>query len=221
MRIPQWILFVSLIITDQLAAQDTVISKQQDAERNLHVPALIMDNERALPYTISERMRERKVNGVGVAVIDNGKIVWAKGYGVKDAGLPNDLVDTTTLFQCASIGKIITSLAALHLVKDGLIGLDEPVNNKLKSWKIRENDKTVGKQVTLRNLLTHTAGFDDDYGFEGYLPHSVLPDLKQILNGEPPANVRKKLISKTAPGTTERYSGGGFLVVQQRRSRII
>lgn len=160
-------------------------------------------------------MRERKVNGVSVAVIDKGEIAWAKGYGIKDAGIPNEAVDTTTLFQCASIGKVITALAVLHLVKEGQISLDEPVNHKLRSWKVPENDKTVEKKVTLRTLLSHTAGFDDDYGFEGYLPHSVLPDLQQMLNGESPANARKKLTVKTVPGMVERYSGGGFLVIQQ------
>jgi CubicO group peptidase (beta-lactamase class C family) len=215
MRLTFYALLFSLTTPYYISAQDTANNKQQDAERNLHKVALIIDDAPATAYTLTERMRERKVNGLSIAVIDKGKIAWAKGYGIKDAGIPNEAVDTTTLFQCASIGKVITAMVALHLVKKGLIGLDEPVNNKLKSWKVPENDKTVEKKVTLRTLLSHTAGFDDDYGFEGYPPHTMLPDLQQILNGESPANSRKKLIVKTVPGTVERYSGGGFLVVQQ------
>ena len=215
MRFSLYTVLLSLTIPYYISAQNAPDNKQEETERNLRIRALITDDEPAISYALTERMRERKVNGVSVAVIDKGEIVWAKGYGIKDAGIPNEAVDTPTLFQCASIGKIITSLVALHLVKEGRISLDEPVNNKLKSWKVPENDKTEEKKVTLRSLLSHTAGFDDDYGFEGYLPHSVLPNLQQMLNGELPSNARKKLTLKTVPGTVERYSGGGFLIVQQ------
>ena len=82
---------------------------------------------------------------------------WAKTYGVADKSKGNP-VTTETLFQCASIGKVITKMAALKLVRDGKVDLDENINNKLASWRIEENEFTVKEKVTLRRLLTHTAG---------------------------------------------------------------
>ncbi|MET0392301.1 MAG: serine hydrolase domain-containing protein [Chitinophagaceae bacterium] len=204
-----------VMIPVALCAQDTAHSRQWRAENGLHPGAFITNSQTAPSYTLEDRMRQHKVNGASIAVIDEGRIVWAKGYGVADAGLPGQRVDTMTLFQCASIGKVITSLAVLHLVREGKIGLDEPVNDKLTSWKIPENDKTAIKKVTLRTLLSHTAGLGDEYGFEGYAPHAVLPGLQQMLNSEPPANTTQRLVIKTIPGTVEKYSGGGFLIIQQ------
>lgn len=210
-------LFLSLIAfagSWQAFAQQDDATLERNAGRWLHEKALMEPHKDYLTYTIAERMKALKVNGLSIAVIDKGRIAWTKGYGLKDATVPGALVDTGTLFQCASIGKVVTALAALHLVREGRITLDEPVNQKLKSWKIPAS-KGMEQEVTLRYLLSHAAGFDDDYGFEGYEPGQPLPDLKQMLNGERPANNRKKLVVKTKPGKTERYSGGGYLVIQQ------
>lgn len=164
---------------------------------------------------ISDRMNERKVNGVSIAVIDKKTIAWSKGYGISDAADPGSVVDTATVFQCASIGKIITAMAALELVKEGRISLDEDINNKLVNWKLPENNYTAQKKVTLRFLLSHSSGLTDNYGFMGYKPGSAIPSLPSILNAEPPAENRKKLIVENIPGTTENYSGGGYMIIQQ------
>jgi CubicO group peptidase (beta-lactamase class C family) len=166
-------------------------------------------------FSIQQRMQKWKVNGLSVAVIDKGNIAWAKAYGLRDAAQPNAPVDTTTLFQCASIGKVITAVLAMHLVEEQKIGLDEDVNTKLLHWKIPENDLTDKKKVTLRMLLSHSAGLSDDYGFEGYQPGKVLPNLKDILEATAPANNRKKIKVTQVPGTTERYSGAGYMIIQQ------
>ncbi|PSK91182.1 serine hydrolase domain-containing protein [Taibaiella chishuiensis] len=210
-------LFLSLLALAgswQTFAQQDPASSQKNAEESLRAGIFAEPNMDYVTYTIPQRMKELKVNGASVTVIDNGRITWTRGYGLKDVSEPGSLVDTATLFQCASIGKVVTALAALQLIKEGRIGLDEPVNQKLKSWKIPAS-KGMEQEVTLRHLLSHTAGFDDDYGFEGYDPQQPLPGLIPMLNGERPANIKKKLIVKTKPGKTERYSGGGYLVVQQ------
>ncbi|OEJ99905.1 serine hydrolase domain-containing protein [Roseivirga misakiensis] len=159
---------------------------------------------------IIQRLRENKIQGASVAIVNNGQIEWSKAYGVTDGGNSNP-VTTETLFQCASIGKVITALAALKLVEDGKIDLDEHVNNKLQRWKINTNES---QKVTLRHLLSHSAGLTDDYGFLGYNPEDEIPTLLQILNNDPIANTKKSLEVKTSPGKTERYSGGGYLIIQ-------
>ena len=170
--------------------------------------------ENNVPQHILKRMHSTKVQGMGIAVVDNGRIAWSKGYGLKDATSP-DSVTVNTLFQCASIGKVITALAAMKLVEQGKIGLDQDINQKLKSWKLPENSFTESKKVTLRMLLSHSAGLDDGYGFEGYYPGSKIPTLTEMLSARPPANNKKQLEVKTVPGAQERYSGGGYLIIQQ------
>ena len=175
----------------------------------------VIGKERLNDGSIEDRMKAWNVRGLSVAVIDSGKIAWAKSYGLKNVHEPSSKPDTATLFQCASIGKIVTGLVALHLVGKGFVSLDEDVNDKLKSWTIPENDFTAKKKVTLRMLLSHSSGLTDGYGFMGYVPDNELPELLAILNARAPANNRKKLTVASIPGTNERYSGGGYIVIQQ------
>jgi len=168
---------------------------------------IIGETEKA---NILSRMEHYKVPGVSVAVINNFKIEWAKGYGTKDVETTAP-VDTETLFQAASISKPVAASAALHYVDEGLLDLDEDVNVKLVSWKVPENDFTVEKKVTLKGLLSHSAGLTV-HGFPGYAQGREIPTLTQILNGEKPANtapIRVDII----PGSY-RYSGGGYTVMQ-------
>jgi CubicO group peptidase (beta-lactamase class C family) len=162
--------------------------------------------------TLDERMEHYHVPGVSIAVINNYEIEWARGYGVQDAegGEP---VSTETLFPPASIGKTFTAVAALRYADMGLIDLDRNVNELLVSWKIPENEFTAQEDVTLRRLLSHTAGVGVS-GFRGYLQGEELPSLIQILDGEPPAN-NPPIRVDTVPGTQWRYSGGGYQIVEQ------
>lgn len=195
------------------AQSSNVAQKISEVEHGFYDQIIVQKNMSG--RSLKDQMQWRKVNGLSIAVIDSGKLAWAKGYGVVDVNLPSQKVDTATLFQCASIGKVITTIAALHLVKERKIDLDEDINQKLKSWKIPENEFTAQHKVTLRALLSHSAGFADDYGFEGYEPGNALPTLLQMLNGEAPANIKKKLVVMTVPGKVERYSGASFLIIQQ------
>lgn len=174
----------------------------------------IVENREALGgQNIFDRLHYHKVNGASVAVINNNKIEWVKAYGFAD-NTSRQPVTQETLFQSASIGKVITAIAALHLVKLNKISLDENVNDKLKRWKVRENENTKDEKVTLRRLLSHSAGFADDYGFLGYEPDRELPSILQVLNKEAPSKGKKSIEVKTVPGTVERYSGGGYLIIQ-------
>ena len=119
-----------------------------------------------------------------------------------------------TLFQCASIGKVITALAVLKLVENGHLSLDENINNKLKRWTLKENEYTKTKKVSLRHLLSHSAGLADGYGFLGYHPKTKIPTLVEILNNEQWTNTKKELTIDAVPGEKEMYSGGGYLIIQ-------
>ncbi|MFQ5793467.1 MAG: serine hydrolase domain-containing protein [Candidatus Bipolaricaulia bacterium] len=152
-----------------------------------------------------------KVPGVSMAVIHNYRIEWARGYGVLEAGRP-DLITLETLFQAASISKPVVAMAALRLVEEGKLDLDEDVNKFLVSWKVPGNASWQSR-VTLRHLLSHTAGLTV-HGFSGYPRAHELPTLFQILDGKEPANSPAVEVS-AIPGAQFRYSGGGYCVIQQ------
>src|SRR5437763_36395 len=76
---------------------------------------------------IADRMDTMNVPGVSVAVVNEGVLEWARGYGVREAGMP-DPVTPETLFRCCSISKMVTALGALRLVAESRIGLDDDVN---------------------------------------------------------------------------------------------
>ena len=118
-----------------------------------------------------------------------------------------------TLFQAASVAKLVVAVAALLYVEEGALDLDSDVNQSLVSWQVPENEYTAQEKVTLRRLLSHSAGVTVE-GFRGYAFGEEVPNLEQILNGELPANsppIRVDLV----PGTQYRYSGGGYMIVQQ------
>jgi CubicO group peptidase (beta-lactamase class C family) len=98
---------------------------------------------------LADRMRHHDVPGVSIAVISSGRIEWARGFGVKDT-TTNQPVTSDTLFQAGSISKPVSAAAALHLVQEGSLNLDENVNARLKSWKVPDNEHTQKKKVTLR-----------------------------------------------------------------------
>lgn len=145
-------------------------------------------------------------------MIDNYQIAWTKAYGVTDAG-SNKPVTTTTLFQEGSISKPVAATGALFLVQEGKLALDANVNEKLKTWKVPDNEFTKTEKVTLRRLLSHTGGLTV-HGFPGYDVDAPVPTLVQIFNGEKPANTAAIRVD-IVPGTKERYSGGGVTIEQQ------
>jgi CubicO group peptidase (beta-lactamase class C family) len=165
-------------------------------------------------WTLEERMAHHHVPGVSIAVIEGGRIAWARGVGVKTAGSadPKDAVTPDTLFQAASISKPVTATAMLSLVERGTPQLDTDVNRYLTTWKVPDNEHTQKEKVTLRRLASHTAGLTV-FGFPGYARNQPIPTLVQILNGTVPANTEPVRVD-AVPGSISRYSGGGTLVMQ-------
>jgi CubicO group peptidase (beta-lactamase class C family) len=193
-----------------VTAQGQASAERIQRVENGLLPAVMIKGQ-TTAMKLADRMAHYKVPGLSVAVINDGKIEWARGYGVveKDGGKP---VTADTLFLAGSISKPVAALAALRLVEQGKLDLDEDVNLKLKTWKVPENEFTRDKKVTLRGLLSHSAGLTV-HGFPGYAVDAAMPTLVQILNGEKPANTAAIRVD-IAPGSRHRYSGGGYTVMQ-------
>lgn len=178
-------------------------------ESNLSTPILLKDRpiER---FTISDRMVHHKVAGVSIAVVKDGKLHWTKTYQLPDSN-NNTQFDQHTLFQAGSISKPVAALAALKLAQEDKLDLDTDVNEYLKDWKIPESKFTEENKVTLRRLLTHTAGMTV-HGFPGYKPNDTFPDITSVLKGE--GNTAAIYVD-TIPGSIWRYSGGGYTVMEK------
>jgi CubicO group peptidase (beta-lactamase class C family) len=181
------------------------------------LPAVVIKGQPPAPMTIADRMAHHKVPGASVAFFDHGQIAWARGYGFADVAAKTP-VTPDTLFQAASISKPVAALAALRLVQDGKLSLDEDVNVKLKTWKVPENAFTIKEKVTLRRIVSHSAGLTV-HGFAGYASDETIPSVVQILNGEKPANSDPIRVD-VVPGTLWRYSGGGYVVMQTLLSDV-
>ncbi|OYU79698.1 MAG: hypothetical protein CFE23_12940 [Flavobacterium sp. BFFFF1] len=163
-------------------------------------------------WNIRDRMKAYRVPGLSIAVIENYKISWAKGYGLADT-IKKIPVDVTTMFSAGSISKLVTAAGAMILVEQGKLSLDTPINQFLTSWKINENEYTVKTPVTLRMLLSHTAGTSQSAYF-GFTPDKVtFPTVVEILNGTP-ASESRPVVVNSEPVKEFRYSGGGSLIAQ-------
>jgi CubicO group peptidase (beta-lactamase class C family) len=194
------------LFTLSLAADDAALRRKIEGSL---VPAVPIEGLRG--PSLEERMRELGVPALSYAIVDGGRVVTAVAHGIADreSGRP---ASPETLFQAASISKPVTAMAVLDLVERGTLRLDEPVNSILTTWKLPENELTAKTPVTLRLLLSHSAG-TTVHGFPGYARDEAQPTVAQILSGQPPANT-KPVVVDLAPDTKFRYSGGGTTITQ-------
>ena len=166
--------------------------------------------------TLDERRVHYGVPGLSVAVIHEGQIHWERGFGYADIEKQKP-VFADSLFQAGSISKPVVATAALKFVQDGLLDLDQDVNEVLTNWKVPENQFTVNEKVTLRRLLGHIAGTRTG-GFLGYPFPSVVEALEgkeehafmlmDIYVNSPSVEVFRE------PGEGWYYSGGGYVIIQ-------
>jgi CubicO group peptidase (beta-lactamase class C family) len=154
-------------------------------------------------------MAAAHVPGASIALIDGGIVAETMCRGVLRAG-GQTAVTERTLFQAGSISKSVAAACALRLVADGVLDLDDDVNERLTSWRIPANGGWQPR-VTLRQLLSHTAGLTVG-GFMGYPYGTTVPAVPDLLDGH--GNSLPVVVSGL-PGLRFRYSGGGYVVMQQ------
>jgi len=177
-------------------------------ESHLMTPVQFADSAYQF-FTLQERMKIYGVPSISIAVIDNGKVAWSKAYGLADVASGRKAT-TGTLYQAASMSKSVNAVAAMRLVKAGKLDLDKDFRGYLKTWIMPENEFSKGKIITLRQLLSHTAGMSVG-GFNGYGAGDTLPSLNQILNGVKPAN-SESVKPLALAGQKFSYSGGGTVI---------
>ncbi len=193
-----------------LSAQVPVGLRISRVENGLVGPVLVKGRPVRLAR-LGDRMRDLNVPAVSVAVFQFGQIEWTKAWGFADVEARRK-AHADTRFQAASISKPVAAAAALALVSRGRLSLDGNVNDHLKSWKLPDSQFTSSESVTLRRLLSHSAGTTVS-GFRGYSARDDLPTLLQVLSGSRPAN-SPPVVVDVPVGSRWRYSGGGITIVQ-------
>lgn len=171
---------------------------------------------------LAERMGHYRAPGVSIAVIDGHRLAWVRGYGVAAAG-GDEAVTEQTLFHAGSVAKSVSAAAALTLVERGLLRLDDDVNGSLKSWRVPENENTATEKVTLRRLLSHSAGLKDGLTDRG--PNDPMPayvtfgdeaptaTLQQLVEGMPEDGIEPTRVV-IVPGTHYRYTNADYAILE-------
>jgi CubicO group peptidase (beta-lactamase class C family) len=157
------------------------------------------DLEAFLDALLPAQLQSRDIAGAVVSVVKDGQVLLAKGYGYADFAAKKPIVADQTLFRPGSISKVFTATAVMQLVEQGKLDLDRDVNDYL-DFAI---PKTFAELITLRRLLTHTAGFEES------LKNLFVPSAKEV------RPLRDYLIDAMPerifrPGTVPSYSNYGL-----------
>ncbi|CAN5876661.1 hypothetical protein BH11PSE1_BH11PSE1_17530 [soil metagenome] len=161
--------------------------------------------------TLAARMAELKVPAVSIAFIEDGQVRWVRAYGAADADTGRRATPET-MFQAASMSKAVASTGALALVEAGKLSLDEDVMARLQAWRVADSPFSAVEKVTLRRLLSHTAGLTVS-GYPGYAAGAPVATTVESLSGlKPSATPRVRLFAR--PGEQLAYSGGGYTTAQ-------
>jgi CubicO group peptidase (beta-lactamase class C family) len=195
-------------VTGQTTYSNKIKAQIKQVENNL-AGRIIIDGK---ADNLLDRMAHFKVKGLSIAVVQNYKVIWAKGYGRADEKEKRP-VTAATLFKPGSISKSLNAIGVLKLVQDNKLDLYKDINEYLRSWKFPYDSVSKGKKITLANLLRHTAGLSVYGGFPGYDRKSKIPTIPEILDGKEPANT-PPVRSLFEPGLQFQYSGGGTIISQ-------
>ncbi|MFK7782225.1 serine hydrolase domain-containing protein [Psychroserpens sp.] len=186
-------------ITTYLIAQSPTIKKTKSIDH-------LMDTK------IPSLLKENNVPGMAIAVLENGKVIYEKGYGYGDKSNKVE-ISSTTGFNIGSISKLFTAWGIMNLVENGKLELDAPVENYLVRWKLPKSEFDHTK-VTIRSILSHTAGLSV-HGYPGFHPDDELPTLEASLKGDNGPLIENKAVKVVLePQTQFKYSGGGYTILQ-------
>jgi CubicO group peptidase (beta-lactamase class C family) len=189
------LILLSILVAFNIAAQEDLNDTQQ----------FVAEIDQSAPKLLNDYL----VPGVAIAIIDNGEIILQKGYGYSNKD-KNTKVTTTTGFNIGSISKTVAAWGVMKLVEEGKLDLDSTAEKYLTRWHLPESKYDVN-EVTLRRLLSHTAGLSL-HGYPGWSPKDTLPTIEESLNGKNNGPGRVELIME--PGTKYKYSGGGYTILQ-------
>ena len=202
MRRPVALLMIALVfaagVFGQVPTQSPVTNKDaapvpESASGRAH-EMTAADVESFLDGLLPLQIKRDDIAGATVAVVKDGKLLFAKGYGYADVEKKKPVSAQDTLFRPGSVSKLFTWTAIMQLFEQGKLNLDADVNQYL-DYQIPE---AFGKPITLKNIMTHTPGFEEQIK-DLFQTNPAKPDLGQYLKTHIPRRIY-------APGTVPAYS---------------
>ena len=156
-------------------------------------------------------LKQHNTAGISIAVLRDFHLAYTQCEGVISEESREPLWPGT-VFQAASISKVISAVLTMILVEKGRLDLDKPVNKYLKSWKLPENDFTSKTPVTIRRMLSHFSGINVP-SYRGFAKKGPIPSLSDVLKGTNPSDAPAVLVENPVDGQFA-YSTGSFAVLQ-------
>lgn len=183
------------------------------------VSAAEPDYAPTLEALIPKLMSELRVPGAAVVIVQNDKVVFLKGYGVRDAG-EKEAVTPDTLFPIASCSKAFTATLLAKLIDEGKLTWDDPVRNHLDYFRLA--DPLADQEVTLRDLLSHRTGMPRHDGLWASQGSTATEVVKQYGKAAPSSSFRSKWEYANVPFTAAgevagTVDGRGWATATQKR----
>ena len=188
-------------------------------EEILNKPPVERNNQASIQqyvvHKFDEAVAQKRLGSAAMAIIQNGRIVTERGFGMANSETKAAVKTDETLYLVSSLSKAVTAWGIMKLVQENKLKLDEPILPYLKRWQF-PGSETYRHKVTARQLLSHTAGFEDGYGHSGFLPGEELQSIEESLVLPKDANTGKPhaAIVVREPGTVMSYSSAGYAVLQ-------
>jgi CubicO group peptidase (beta-lactamase class C family) len=168
--------------------------------------------EKHLVRKLSDAAANQKLGSAALVLVQGGKIAAEHGFGVANADTQAPVKTDQTLYLLASVSKAVTAWGVMKLVEEGKVGLDEPVMRHLKRWRFPGSEAYRDK-VTIRHLLSHTAGIGDGFSASSFLPGEAIQTLEESLTR--PKDERPAVTVVREPGTAMSYSSSaGYTILQ-------
>jgi CubicO group peptidase (beta-lactamase class C family) len=174
-----------------------------------HKPIAKEKTSQSFNLAIKNEVDKQFVGNFALATFKNGVVEHEKFHSV---GKP---VDRNTVFQVASLSKWISAFGIMKLVQDGKLNLDAPVSKYIKRWQLPPS-KFNNEEVTVRRLLSHTAGLTDELGYSGFEIGTTVQPIEQSLTKASDADegISGAVYVGIQPGSEFKYSGGGYTLLQ-------
>ncbi len=163
----------------------------------------------AFEESVQAKLQNEYVGNLAMAVFENGVLAKESFHSKGKA------VDRNTVFQVASLAKFVSAIGVMRLVQQGALDLEAPVSQYLNRWHLPEGEFD-NNGVTIRRLLSHTAGLTDGLGYGGFKNPKDVQSLEASLTSAQDVDPGRDGIIKVGvlPGNEWRYSGGGFTILQ-------
>ncbi len=173
--------------------------------------------EKHLVQKLGDATANQRIGSAALVLVHGGKIAAEHGFGVANADTQAPVKPDQTLYLLASVSKAVTAWGVMKLVEDGKLGIDEPVMRHLKRWRF-PGSETYRDKVTVRHLLSHTAGIDDGLSASSFLPGETVQTLEESLIQTKDTNTgdpRPGVTVVREPGSAMSYSSSaGYSILQ-------